>query len=349
MIECSGSEYEIGRQYGEAAARSLRTSLSFMKSSLMHMPYQADINTVLGAARKYLDNVRAFDPGAVDRVRGMADGARISFDEVFALECYTELFVNFPGLTGMCTSFAARGPATKDGGTIIGQNVDWHPDTPLDLVRISRKDGTRMLGLFLAGYGCYYLTSNGMGNCANLTLCPLGPVTMHVPFAFYLYKAMSCSTVGQAMDVLAASARGIGYFHIADGKGKMFGIESVYDDYHIMEPVEGILVHGNHYETEKYRKTDGALVYIQDSFGRTGQLRKRMTEMHGSITPEIMTELLTDHAGLPNSVCRHIDATKPGFESISKASFIMIPAEGRMLISYGPPCENEYVEYSLEG
>ena len=135
---------------------------------MKHMPYQAGRDAVAMAARKYLDNVRAFDPAALERVKGMADGAKMSFDELFALQCYSELFVNYPGLAGMCTSFGVAGPATKGGVTILGQNVDWHPDATIDL-SVSRHDGSRMFGLFLNGYGAYYLTSNGMGSCANMT------------------------------------------------------------------------------------------------------------------------------------------------------------------------------------
>ncbi len=190
VIECSGSEYEIGRQYGEQAREKLRKAAALMFKSMKLMPYQAERDAVTMAARKYLDNVRAFDPGAIERVKGMADGSGLTFDEIFSLQCYSELFVNYPGLAGMCTSFAVTGPATKNGITLLGQNVDWHPDSTIDIVRIRRSDGKRMLGLFLNGYGGVYLTSDGVGNCANMTICPPAPVTGHVPFAFYLYAAM---------------------------------------------------------------------------------------------------------------------------------------------------------------
>ncbi len=202
IIECSGSEYEIGRQYGEQAQEHLRKSVALMFSTMKHMPYRAEEDAVTAAARKFLDNVRAFDPGALERVKGMADGAEISFKELFALQCYSELFVNYPGLAGMCTSFGVADEATKGGVTILGQNVDWHPDATLDLLRIECNDGSRMFGLFLNGYGAYYLTSNGMGSCANMTLCPSAPVRKHVPFAFYLYTAMRRRSAKEAMDVL---------------------------------------------------------------------------------------------------------------------------------------------------
>lgn len=236
VIECSGSEYEIGRQYGEQARDNLQRAVSLMYTGMEHMPYKAGKDAVLRAAQKYLSNVRAFDPEALERVKGTAEGAGISFDESFALQCYSELFVNYPGLAGMCTSFAVTGTATKEGMTILGQNVDWHPDSTIDLVRIRCGDGSRRIVIVLNGYGAYHMSSYGFGNCANMTLCPPSPVVNHVPFAFYLHTAMSRKTAHEAMGVLRTTSRGVGYIHIADESGFMSGIESIYDDYALVEP-----------------------------------------------------------------------------------------------------------------
>ncbi len=346
VIECSGSDYDIGRQYGEQARDNLRKALALMYKSMKLMPYQAERNAVEGASRKYLDNVRTFDPGALDRVKGMSEGAGIPFEDIFALQCFSELFVNYPGLAGMCTSFAVTGPATKKGITILGQNIDWHPDSAVDIARIKRTDGVRMLGIFLNGYGGVYLTSDGMGNSANMTLCPPAAVRDHIPFAFYLYAAMREKSAGDAMGILRRTARGVGYVHVADGMGSISGIESVYDDYAILEPVRGVLIHANHYETDKYKKIDGAYTYIPDSFKRADRLRALIDGAYGSVTPEMMMSFLSDHEGYPKSVCTHVDpGTPPVFASLSVASVVMVPGEGKMFISSGSPCENGYSEY----
>jgi len=311
-------------------------------------PFQVDRDGVLACGKKYLANVTAFDPPGIDRVRGMADGAEIGFDEAFAVYCYTELATNYPYLAGMCTSFAATGSATKNGITIIGQNIDWHPDTPLDLLRIRHSNGIEQLAITFFGTPCYSLTSAGIGNCANLTLAPMGPVTNHIPLGFYLYKAMRQKSFAEAFDVLRKSARGVGYYHLADAGGNLLGIESIYDGYTVLEPEQGMLVHANHYETHDYTENDGAHTYITDSFQRAPRLRHLMRQHHGSLTPEIMMTLLADHEGYPNSICRHVDDSKPQeYASMSKASFIMLPAKQKMYICAGQPCENKYEEYAL--
>jgi isopenicillin-N N-acyltransferase-like protein len=77
-------------------------------------------------------------------------------------------------------------------------------------------------------------------------------------------------------------------------------------------------------------------------------MRERITSVYGKITPEAMMAILADHEGHPDSICRHVDPGKtPELASTSKASFVMVPAEGLMCIAAGPPCEYEFMEYRL--
>lgn len=348
IIECCGTPYEIGRQYGEAAKQNIFKSVNFMFVSLENGFFKAPKDRVLNVADKYLENVREFDPGAVEWVRGIADGSGISFQESFALKSYLEIAMHYPQLSGMCTSFALTGPAAKDGLTMIGQNIDWHPDTPIDLLHIKHADGLEQLALCFLGNCTYYLNSAGIGNCSNLTISPMGPITNHIPLTIYLWKAMRQHTIDEVLNILGRAARGLGYYHLADRYGTITGIESVYDDYTILKPENHILVHANHYETEKYKTADLAYTYIQDSFGRSDRLRELISESFGNLTPKRMMGFLSDHQNFPDSVCNHIDNTKPPeMASMSKASFIMIPGELKMYIAFGPPCENQYFEYSL--
>lgn len=350
LIECAGTPYEIGRQYGETAGENIHKGMKLLVSWLRSAPFEwrVDRDAVLAAAKKYLPNVKKFHPDGIDRVRGMADGSGISFDECFAVSCYTELVVCYPSLAPMCTSFAVTGPATKDGQTIIGQNVDWHPETPLDLLRIRHPDGSEQLSLTFFCTPCLFLTSAGIANSTNLTISPMGPVTMHVPLAFYLPAAMGKPTVDEALSVLQESARGIIYSHVADASGKMAGLESVYNEYTLLEPEGSVLVHANHYETGAYAQVDAARMYITDSFDRAPRLRSLIREHYGRLTPEMMMELLADHQGHPNSICRHVDPhIPPALASMSAASLVMVPAEGTMYVAAGPPCKNGFSKYTL--
>ena len=349
IIECQGTSYEIGKQTGEAAKENILKSLNLMYTSLeTGLFFQASRDEVISVSNKYYENVRAFDPDAIKWVEGIAEGSKILFEESFALKCYLEIAMTYPQIAGMCTSFALTGSATENGMTMLGQNIDWHPDSPIDLLHIRHENGLEQLSLSLLGNCTYYLNSAGIGSCANLTLSPMGPITTHIPYTFYLFKAMRQNTIDKAMEVLSKAARGLVYYHLADKHGNMTGIESIYDEYTIVDPEDNTLIHANHYETEKYKKDDLAHTYIQDSFGRADRLRELISGSFGSITPKKMMGFLSDHKNHPDSICSHVDKTKPmELASMSKGSFIMIPEELKMYVAFGPPCENQYWEYSL--
>ncbi|QJT08485.1 C45 family autoproteolytic acyltransferase/hydolase [Oceanidesulfovibrio marinus] len=350
LLECSGTPAEIGRQYGEAAREDIRKGLDMLMSWLEHAPYQCrvDRETVCAAAGKYLPNVEQCFPEGVERIRGMAEGSGLSFEECFAVSCFTELVGVYPYLAPMCTSFAVTGPATKDGQTIIGQNVDWHQETPLDLMRVTYPDGSGHLALTFFCASSIILTSHGLANSANLTIAPMGPVTDHTPFAYYLAEAMRQPTTDKALEILKKHSRGVEYFHVASGDGRMAGVESVYDGCTVLEPQQGVLVHANHYETEAYTKDDVAQMYMPDSFKRADRLRELIREHYGELTPELMMQLLADHEGYPYSICRHLDADIPyALSAISAASVVMVPEERTMYVAAGAPCENGFAEYSV--
>jgi len=128
----------------------------------------------------------------------------------------------------------------------------------------------------------------------------------------------------------------------------MTGIEAVSDDINLILPANDVLVHANHYETERFRAVDWTPQLLPDTFARAGRMREQIGRARGKITTGVMMGILADHEGHPNSICRHVDPAKPPeLASSSKASFVMVPAEGLMYIAAGPPCEYEFLEYRL--
>jgi isopenicillin-N N-acyltransferase-like protein len=347
-VECGGAPYEIGKQWGEGCRENLQKSLAMLYAGVEHGPFRADKGNVWDAAVRFLGAVRNFDPYGFEMLRGQAEGAGMVLEEALALQCTLEIAFNYGKITGLCTSFAAAGKATQGGRAILGQNVDWHPASTLDLLRIRHDSGIREFVLCLSGSPYYHLNSAGIGNVANLTLGPLGDMRQQVPLTFYISRAMRQPRIGFALAILRRQARGLAYFHLADSAGSMTGIEAVADDVNLILPEKDVLVHANHYETERFKAADWTTQLIPDTCARAGRMRELIESAYGRITPEIMMEILADHEGHPNSICRHVDPAKPPeLASTSRASFVMVPAEGLMYIAAGPPCEFQFMEYRL--
>ena len=347
-VECGGTPYEIGRQWGEGCRENLQASLAMLYAGLEHGPFRANRAKVWDAALTFLAAVRNFDPYGFEMLRGQAEGAGLVLEEALALQCSLEIAFNYGKIMGLCTSFAVTGKAARDGGTILGQNVDWHPASTLDLLRVRHDSGIREFVLCLSGSPYYHMNSAGIGNCVTLTLGPLGNMKQQVPLSVYISRAMRQPRIGFALGILRRQARGLGYFHLADSTGSMAGLEAVADDIELVLPEKDVLVHANHYETQRFKAGDWTPQLIPDTCARARRMHERIDSARGTITPETLMGILSDHEGHPNSICRHVDAAKPQeFASASRASFVMVPAEGLMYIAAGPPCEHEYVEYNL--
>lgn len=341
VIECSGTPYEIGRQWGEGCRENFVKSLE-LNFGAMGFGYKAAKEEVISNARKYIHIVKKYDPDLIDLLKGQSEAAGVSFEEVFTLRCIFEFIIYYNQIRGMCTSFAATGEATKDGKTLLGQNIDWMPGMPLDLLKIRYNDGSSQIALSLGHSIEYILSSHSFGICANATFGQ--DYSMNIPVGCYLPKVMRQNTVNDAIDELKRVARGLGYYHLASSTGEIIGIESSTDDYEIIKPEKNTLFHSNHYLTQRFKSQDMASIYVQDSFHRIERIKTLANQKYGNITPQLMMEILSDHDKHPKSVCSH--ETKQ-FPSTTLGSFIMVPEDGIMYIAYGNPCSHEYIEYRL--
>lgn len=348
VIECRGTPRQIGHQWGEACRESLRASAENLFLALSMSPLGASREVVVRAAMKLEANVRAFDPEALERIRGQAEGSGLTYEESFALHCMLELAINYAQIGGMCTSVALTGEATKDGQALLGQTIDWNPGARMDLLRIRHTDGREQLSLCLDGSPYYHLNSNGVGNCANLTIVEPRPCASLVPLSVYLPRAMRQPSLSAALEVLVTTARGFGYYHLADAQGHVVGIESTYDDHVLLKPERGVLVHANHYQSERFRERDVTHRYVPCTFGRRERISELVAAGHGQHTPETVKQMLTDHGTPEGRICLHDTPPAPGaMPRETAATVVMAPARRTMWVAAGPACRQPFAEFSL--
>ncbi len=347
LIECSGSFYEIGRQYGEYCRDSLIGSIDSLFSDIS-MFQKTGKEDIIANARKYLPLVESFDPELIETLKGQADGAGVSFDEVFALRCRLEVGMYYQRIAALCTSFIATGNATRGGKTIIGQTYDLNPGISIDLVKTKFPDGLEQLSLVFAGGGVgeLSLTTAGLGMVLNVMLSPAEQQTLNVPCACVIPKAMRQKRIGDALGVVCGAGRSILYYGFASAEGDIIGIETRPGDYNVIQPERDMLVHTNHYITERFKKGDKMFGFMEgDSYVRIQRLKRLMEEHYGELTVELMEEFLTDHTDYPRSICKHTDMEVQLGETL--AAEIMVPEDGVLYATWGQPCKYEYLEYKL--
>ncbi|PTL77837.1 C45 family peptidase [Vitiosangium sp. GDMCC 1.1324] len=348
VTECQGTPRQVGQQWGETCRESLRASAETFFHALSAGPLSASREDAVRTAMKLEANVRAFDAEALELIRGQAEGAGLPYEESFALQCMLELAVNYAQLGGMCTSLALTGEATVDGQALIGQTIDWNPDARVDLLRIRHADGREQLSLCLAGSPYYHLNSDGVGNCANLTLVAPRPCPSLVPLSVYLPKAMRQPSLSAALEVLVTAARGIGYYHLADAHGRVVGIESTYNDHVLLNPERGVLVHANHYQSERFREQDFTHQVSPCTFKRKERIAEQVAAGHGKHTPESVMRMLADHGTPEGRICLHDTPPAPGtLPLVTKATVVMAPARRAMWVAAGPACREPFTEFRL--
>ena len=125
IVDAKGTWLEIGRQYGEDCSEDIKKNIDvYIKA--MGSVTKADKKAILAMSQKFVKPVKEYAPECIDETKGIAEGAKVSFEEVFFLTASCELECYYSLLAGGCTSFACTGEATKNGETIVGQNLDWH-------------------------------------------------------------------------------------------------------------------------------------------------------------------------------------------------------------------------------
>lgn len=347
VVECAGTPYEIGMQYGKACKDSILKSIENHLGGF-GMVYNASKAQIIANTQKFLPLVREFDPVLIETLKGQAEGSGTTFEEAFALRCMMELGEYYNQITALCTSFAATGDATVDGKTIIGQNIDWTPAFPMDLLHVKHSDGLEQLTLAFGGVLEWTLSSNGIGIAMNLILSPPAEQKLNIPCGCVIPKAMRQKRIGDALGVFCQAGRGLAYYALASQEGDIIGIEGTPDDFEVLYPENDILVHSNHYLTPRFKKGDWVYALAPDSYLRVYRMKRLMQKNYGKISPELMMSLLSDKNNHPNAICRYIDQDKPPifhFETV--ASVIMEPEDRKIRIAYGHPDKYEYISYSL--
>jgi isopenicillin-N N-acyltransferase-like protein len=347
VIECGGGFYEIGRQYGASCQDSLVSSIDSLFRDIGAFQ-TVDKERIIQNARKYLPLVENFDPDLIEMLKGQADGARVTFDEIFALRCKFELGMYYRRVMALCTSFAVTGNATRGGKTIIGQTYDLTPGISIDLVKTRFVDGMEQLSMVFAGGGAGELPLNsaGLGMALNVMLSPSEVQLLNVPCACVIPKAMRQKRIGDALGIVCAAGRSILHYGFASAEGDIIGIETWPNDYNVIQPERDMLVHTNHYLTERFKKGTSAFGFMEgDSYIRIQHLKRLMEKHYGELTVELLGEFMTDHNDYPRSICKHTDQQVQLGETL--AAVIMVPEEGVLYATCGQPCQNEYIEYSL--
>jgi isopenicillin-N N-acyltransferase-like protein len=347
IIQVQGGPRERGRQQGEAARAEVLRALERYREIL---PQAIDLawQPSLREARKFLPYAEEVFPDFVEEARGIAEGAGVSFEEVWTLNCYEGLAEVHQQVWG-CTTLVVRGDQTADGHVMLAHNEDWTAVDKEDVYLVQAKpdNGPAFVGLtygpLLVNIG---LNAEGIGVAIDSVYPTDGRVG--VPRILSSRAVLDARSIGQALRACVPKLRAGGYCYVlAEPNGELYLVETSASTHAIVYGEDGWLVHTNHYVSPKMQAIEEPGTYASSTF-RLNRARRLLKAQLGHVTREGLQDLLRDHINFPDSICSHEDPNDPPYDQEATLASLVMDLTDRVLwAAPGPPCQGEYVAYPL--
>ncbi|MDQ7830234.1 MAG: C45 family peptidase [Desulfovibrionaceae bacterium] len=360
LIELAGTPFEMGLAHGRAMKEAITDFVASIAA--VHQANNAYLKagheTLTAFCLRNIGFLEKFSPGLVDEMRGVAQGAGTTFEEILHLNCFLELEdVRAPGLGGRllpdslwgCTTVNVMAGASADGRPILAQTYDMEKyyEKYLCLLRLRPENGPQALVVSFAGIlGLCGVNSAGVGLVINKVAAT--DARPGVIYPFIVRKALAAERIGDALGAAIFSPRATGINYQLAGSGAAFCAETSATTYALLD-IPGAIAHTNHYLSERMRAFEtpnwlshgGSMVRRQVAQGF-------LDERQGRLTPEALKELSANHVNHPRCICAHGfpgEDERTAFHTVF--GVVMDPDAGILEVCPGNPCENAYHRHSL--
>ncbi len=361
-VRVEGGARERGRQYGEQTRERVRRSIDAYAEVFAHYAGWT-WPRVREEAGRYVEPIRRFGAIYLEEMRGLAEGAGVDVDDVLAINVRTEVMfaakaraaeAGLPG-PGECSSLAVLPERSADGHTLIGQNWDWllHSFDTCVVLEVLQDEGPDFVTVVEAGLLAKTgMNSSGIGLAANALVTDEDRGVPGLPFHLLLRRILDCETSSDAYAALQSGFRSSSAnYLIAHADGIAVDIEAAPGDFgrlYLEFPLDGLLLHTNHFRSRRFPLKDVSLWVIPDSPFRLERLASLLRDER-VLSIEQLQGALTDHANYPSAVCCHPDSRMDRYDQgATVASVVMDLDVKRMWLADGPPCTTPYRELDYE-
>jgi isopenicillin-N N-acyltransferase-like protein len=361
LVDVSGSPYERGASHGRQVPERVAASIALYRSQLERRGVDEHRSRLL--ARRMMPIIEAYDANYLDEMRGIADGAGVTLEEIIIVNCRTEMMFGYEELDaaqsakddGDCTGLVILPQRSGTGGLLHAHNWDWREEC-IDsgiVLRIRRSDGPDVLTFTEAGaLARHGLNSAGVSLTGNSLACDLDfKRAGNAPLVLIRRRMLESPGLNQAMTALWATTRYCANNMIAAQAGGWgVSLECAPNEIFWLPPVDGVVVHTNHWlcPVARSRLRDTRIGERPDSIYRQSRVEMALGALERAVTWDDIKEILADDFGAPSGVLR---SPKPGsFASISAtvATTLIEPDRGVMWIARKPyEAPRQFAEYGL--
>jgi isopenicillin-N N-acyltransferase-like protein len=320
LLEVSGSHYEMGLQHGRASKPVIERAIGVM-GELLAVPHA----TACAYAAESIPYCREQAPELMEEMQGIADGAGLSFEEIFALNASLDLQLSGQKVQDYagpdCWAAAVGGERTQSGGTYVlwsAEDIARWFDACI-LLKGQPEGGEPFLLWTFAGFvGRPGLNPHLALSAAAQWTEDIGP---GMPYPLICRKALSCRTTAEAVQAISRYDRMAGMaYTIGDANGGLATLYTSARSVRVADEQPGWTACAGRWEAER--------------IPRIAELLKP----EGN-TLEDLQHLQRDHGA--GNLCAHDGALAV------LTMFICDVNERAMWLTYGNACESEYVRYSL--
>jgi len=353
LVEIAGAPRERGRQYGEQARDQIERSIGWYRDQFAETA-KLSWAAICEHAPRWEPLVEAYLPDALEEIRGIAEGSGVGYEEILALNGRGELSAGNPFLDESkeaCSSYSILAEAAGDGHAYCGQNWDWRTailDTVV-MLRIEQPGKPTIVMQVEAGQvGRQGANSAGIGLNANGLGARFG-ARVGMPQPYIRRRILDSWDMGEALEAVFKSQQSLcTNLLLSHREGFAIDLETTPGRHGWGYPVDGILVHTNHFRYFVPKQIEDSYRYFSpDSLYRAERIERVLSRAPESRTGEAMRalirEALSDHFGFPDSVCNHPNEADPWWDrNETVASSIVDLTTGEYRIAHGNPCENDY-------
>lgn len=359
VITVSGTPYELGYQHGRQTKEMIRKNFYFYLDLWKYFA-KVERNQVLADVSKFFPYIQSMDSELIEELNGLAEASEMRFEEILALNCRFELSFAYMSpaqsktALGGCTAFALTPEATQNRHTFIGQNWDFKPglENSCIILRIKQEKKPDIMMHTEAGIIGHKggVNSAGIGICGNFIRSEKDTFQLGLPLWIKIRGLLNCESLMDCMKILM-NFEGPNSVNmvIAHRDGEAINVECMPDDSLFLYPEQGILVHANHFLSPSLRLKDIGKALLPDTVIRSHRAFQLFRNIRKDLNSDSIKNVMKDHFGYPNSICRHRDERlHPREQWETLTSIIVDLTEGKMLYTNGPPCFNTYESIAIE-
>ncbi|MEW6059911.1 MAG: C45 family peptidase [Actinomycetota bacterium] len=362
VVHADGDPNARGQQIGRALRDLINESVDFYHRYLSRRGVSStQLQEVL---TPYVVAAEAQFPGHMTTIKGMSVGAMVPVLELFAINAFEELepFLEPPEGDATflrqknghhpsaprspkierCSSFSVVAP----GVTLLGHNEHWLSGDAGNVAVVIDLPDDGSVPVASPTIACCLpaVGMNGHRGAQGVDSLPSGGDRVGVPRVLVSRHTLEAMNGRDGAARAGHPFRAGGYGHVfAFAGGSALTVETTGRELAILD---GPGPHTNHYVDPDLAKLGPPP--SEGSLTRLARLARLLAELQPT-TPEEVMVILRDHEPSSQAICQHPNPDDGDDASSVLFSMVADLEAGRMWVSAGNPCENEYEEIDLIG